>query len=259
MQNASEWQAASRNFTVQKGAVAGLADTAVDLGAALQESQAAKGDARMGAPVDVGTPAWWSGVCDDGNYFSDPNAHSVHSVPLGASWHGIPACGPVTYNPPYPYHVVQFFPGAWGEIEFECIELVMRFLYQEWGIKPWGGNANQIAYSPNLPNSIAFYPNDGTHGILPGDIVTEDGSTPSSSGHAVIVTAVNLDGSGSGTLTILEQNSSSGGSRSMAVVNGIVSPDAWNWGSPIQGWLHVISNQVGDQRIFLPLITSTGN
>jgi hypothetical protein len=247
MQNAGEWQAASKTFAVQKPAGASLADTAVDLGSAWRKSQADGGHSRMGAPVDVGLPAWWSGTCNDNNFFA---AMGVHSFPLGASWHGVPACGPL-----YSMHLVRFFPGAYGEYEFQCVELVMRFLYQQWGIAPWGGNGNTIKDAP--PGSMVFYPNDGTQGMVPGDILTEDGSTPSSSGHAVIITAVNLDGSGTGTITILEQNSSSGGSRSLSVVNRIVSPDAWTWGSPVQGWLHALGNQVaGEQRQFLPLIIS---
>ena len=247
MQNAGEWQAASRNFTVQKAAGVSLADTAVDLGAAWRESQAVAGNLRMGGPVDVGMPSWWSGTCNDDNFFA---AMGVHTFPLGASWHGVPACGPQ-----YSMHLVRFFSGAWGEYEFQCVELVMRFLYLQWGIAPWAGNANTIKDAP--PSSMVFHPNDGTQAMVPGDILTEDGSTPSSSGHDVIITALNLDENGSGTITILEQNSSSGGSRSMSVVNGIVSPDQWTWGSPVQGWLHALANQAaGDHRIFLPLIIS---
>jgi hypothetical protein len=250
MRNAGEWQAASRNFTVQKSAGGRLADTAINLGTAWWESQAGVVDARIGAPVDVGTPSWWSGTCNDNNFFA---AMGVHSFPLGAAWHGVPACGPQ-----YSMYLVRFFYGAYGEYEFQCVELVMRFLYQQWGIAPWAGSANTIKDAP--PSSMVFYPNNGTHGMVPGDILTEDGSTPSSSGHAVIITAVSLDGNGSGTITILEQNSSSGGSRSLSVVNGILLPDEWTWGSPVQGWLHALSNQVvGDQRIFLPLIISPGN
>jgi hypothetical protein len=239
-QNASEWDEASKKFLVQKPGGEKLADTALDLGTVFLESKAASGNPGLGAPVDVGTPSWWSGVCDDDNYYE---ATGVHSFPIGASWHGVPACEPLTYRPPYPRHLVHFFSGAWGEYEFECVELVMRFLYLEWGIHPWGGNANEIAYSPYLPSSIVFYPNDGTHAIVPGDIITEDGPTLYSSGHSMIITGVNLDGSGTGSLSILEQNSSSSGSRSLHVTNWKVDPDVWTWGSQIQGWLHVKGNQ----------------
>jgi hypothetical protein len=234
--NSNEWNDISNNFSIEKQGGAKLADTAIDLGTAVLLSMEASGISGSGFPVDVGTPSWWSGTCDDDYYFQATN---VHSIPLGSAWHGVPACGPVTYRPPYPSHLIHFFPGAWGEFEFECVELVMRFLYQEWGIAPWGGSANTIKNSP--PNSIDFYINDGTHAFVPGDIIIEDGLSQNSSGHAVIITGANLDGNGTGTISILEQNSSSNGSRSLHVTNWVVDPDAWTT-YRIQGWLHVKAN-----------------
>ncbi len=234
--NSNEWNESSKNFSIQKPGGAKLADTAIDLGTAFLVSMEASDISSLEVPVDVGTPSWWSGICDDDNYFE---ATKVHSLPLGAAWHGVPACGPVTYKYPYPRHLVYFFSKAWGEFEFECVELVMRFLYQEWGIKPWGGSANTIKNSP--PDSIDFYINDGTHAFVPGDIITENGISPNSSGHAVIITGVNLDGNGTGSISILEQNSSSNGSRMLHVTNWVVDPDAWTT-YMIQGWLHVKAN-----------------
>jgi uncharacterized delta-60 repeat protein len=237
MQNASEWEAASRNILVQKPESENLADTAIDLGTAFLENQSAGEISIMGAPVDVGAPSWWSGKCDDTNYYAHTTPHT-HSTVL-AKWHGVSACGPVGG----PDYAVQFFPGAWGEYEFECVELVMRFLYLEWGIAPWGGNANQIAYSPHLPNSLVFYPNDGSRGIVPGDIITENASTQNSAGHTAVVTGISLNGTGTGTIRILEQKASSSGQRSLNVQNWQVQPDTWAWGQTIQGWLHVKGNQ----------------
>jgi len=239
--NSNEWNESSKNFSIQKPEDAKLADTAIDLGAAFMESILASGDPSLGVPIDVGTPSWWSGVCDDDNYFNaTDNLKDVHSIPLGAAWLGVPACGPVTFNSPYPSHLVRFFPGAYGEYEFECVELVMRFLYQEWGIEPWEGSANTI--KDHYPtDSIEFYGNDGTHAFVPGDIITEDGIY-SSSGHAMIITGVDLDGNGTGSIDILEQNSASNGSRSLHVTNWTVDPDAFTWGQMIQGWLHAKDN-----------------
>jgi hypothetical protein len=234
--NSNEWNDIANNFSIQKQDGAKLADTAIDLGTAFLLSMEASGISGSGVPEDVGTPPWWSGVCDDGNYFP---ATGVHSILIGSAWHGVHACGPVTYKPPFPSHLVHFFTGAWGEFEFECVELVMRFLYQEWGIAPWGGSANTIKNSP--PASIDFYINDGIHAFVPGDILTEESLTQNYSGHAVIITALNLDGNGTGTISILEQNSSSNGSRSLHVTNWGVDPDAWTT-YRIQGWLHVKAN-----------------
>jgi hypothetical protein len=244
LKNAAEWDQASRIFMVEESDGKNLADTAIDLGTAFLASVAIQGDASSGGPVDVGLPAWWSGVCNDDNFFKDMG---IHSFAIGTPWHGVYPCGPQYYM-----HLVRFFPGAYGEFEFQCVELVMRFLYLEWGIAPWAGNANTIKDAP--PSSVVFHPN-GTHGIVPGDILTEQGTTANSTGHAVIVTGVYLDSEGTGTISILEQNSSSGGSRSLSVTNWTVNPDAWTWGSPVQGWLHARANQpTGDLKLFLPLV-----
>src|SRR5690348_14727713 len=67
----------------------------------------------------VGTPSWWDGTCDAG---ANPGSH-----PLGASFQGVSACGP---GPVQGGHdrLVRFFPGAWGEYEWECVELAMRYM-----------------------------------------------------------------------------------------------------------------------------------
>ena len=234
MQNASEWEAASKNMSVQKAGGGNLADTAINLGNAFLEPQTGAGISSNGAPVDVGLPAWWSGVCNDNHFYADMG---VHSTPLGATWHGVLACGPKNSS-----HLVYFFSGAWGEFEFQCVELVMRFLYLEWGIAPWAGNGNTIKNNP--PAAMVFYPNNATHGIVPGDVITENASTQNSAGHTLIVTGTSsLDGSGTGTISIMEQNASNTGQRLLNVVSWQVQPDAWSWGQTIQGWLHVKGNQ----------------
>ena len=238
MQNASEWEMASGNFTAQKSGSENLADTALNLGTTFQEMRATGDITIQGGPIDVGTPSWWSGVCNDNNFYPATGSHSyvLGSPPGSAVWHGLAACGPFNSM-----HLVRFFTGSFGEYEFQCVELVMRFLYLQWGIAPFSGNGNTI--KDNYPtSSMVFYPN-GTHAIVPGDIVTEQGTSPNSGGHAVVVTGVSLDGNGTGTLNILEQNSSSAGLRSLSVLNWEIQSDAWVYGSPIQGWLHVKANQ----------------
>jgi uncharacterized delta-60 repeat protein len=237
MSNAAEWEQASKNFSIQKTAGGKIIDTALDLGAAFLETQSTQAALPSSSPVPVGAPAWWSGVCDDNNYF----AFSSHHSTILSTWLGVSACGPIpTHDRP-----VTFFTGAWGQYEFECVELVMRFLYLEWGIKPFNGNGNTIKnYYPT--NSMVFYPN-GTPFIVSGDVITEngDGSYPNSVGHTMIVTGVSLDSVGTGTISILEQNSSNKGSRTLHVTTWSVDPDPYTWGRTIQGWLHAKVNQPG--------------
>jgi hypothetical protein len=254
MQNANEWQAASVAFSIQQTDTANGTDTAIDLGSAFQYLKtriAASASSSMG---DVGMPAWWGGyICDMNNFYK---ANNDDSFALGTLWHGVVACGPFTFVSPYLSRNVQFYPGAWGEIEFECVELVMRFLHQEWDIAPWEGNANTIKdyYSTD---SMVFYANDGTHAIIPGDIITEN-ATSGLYGHSVIVTSVNVDGTGTGTISLLEQNSSPSGSRSLSINKWSFSPDAWT-GNSIQGWLHVKANSAvpTPTATLTPSVTST--
>jgi len=253
MQNANEWQAASLGFSIQETGTANGADTAIDIGTAPLPSETTDGVSALASSgiADVSQPDWWGGyVCDMNNFYK---ANNDDSFALGTSWHGVVACGPFSFVSPYESRVVQFYPGAWGEIEFECVELVMRFLYQEWGIAPWEGNANTI--KNNFPTgTMVFYANDGTHAIIPGDIITE--GLPSAYGHTAIVTSVNVDGTGTGTISILEQNSSTSGSRSLSLSKWLFGQDPWT-ADTIQGWLHVKANIAAATPTVTPTVTPT--
>ncbi|TMC04721.1 MAG: hypothetical protein E6J41_24155 [Chloroflexi bacterium] len=88
------------------------------------------------APQATGdTPAWWSGTCDAG--------HHAGSFPLGASYLGMQACGPRPIAGGADV-LVNFFPGAWGEFEWECVELSMRYLYLTFGQAPYGANGKDV-------------------------------------------------------------------------------------------------------------------
>lgn len=235
--NAVEWNASAQKLVIANPVTPGLRDTALDLGRA-RSTNSTGGAQIQSTPQDVGTPAWWSGTCNDGNYYP---AMGIHAAPLGSSWHNVLACGPrPSYTSGNPDHLVSFYYGAWGEYEFECVELVMRFLYVEWGIHPFPGNGNTL--KNYIPSSMTFLPN-GYHSMVPGDAITENGSQVNSFGHTAVVTAVNLDSAGTGTITILEQNASSTGSRSLSVTDWTVNPDfSGIYQQTIQGWIHANAN-----------------
>ena len=101
-------------------------------------------------PPPVQFPPWWSGPCDDNHY--------PGSFPL-SSWDGLKACGPGPNRGGYD-SVVEFFPGAWGEYEWECVELSMRWLYLEYGVRPYSANGSGVVwnYSPRMEETWKRWP-----------------------------------------------------------------------------------------------------
>ncbi len=166
------------------------------------------------------SPSWWSGNCDVNNH--------PGSYPLGASYNGVQACGPGPLQGGYDY-LVHFYSGAWGEYEWECVELVMRYMYLVYGINPYSANGNTVV--SNYPGSLLTkIPNNGTSLPAPGDIVSEAGTTSNPNGHTGVVTAVNVT-NGTGTVTIMEENATSTGWGSIPVSGNVL-------GSGVTGWLH---------------------
>jgi hypothetical protein len=174
---------------------------------------------------DLPFPSWWSGDCDKNNY--------PGSYPLGGIYLGVKACGPISTS-----RVVQFFPKAWGELEWQCVELSMRFLYLAYHILPYSANGNQVVenYQPHDTDDVTLVKiSNGTKYIFPqaGDVLSY-GPT-SLYGHTSVVTGSNVDGSGNGTITIIEQNVSnpSNGMETLKVTSWTVT----SW-MVISGWLH---------------------
>src|SRR5436190_2763074 len=101
--------------------------------------------------ADTGSPSWWDGDCDANHWnvaaaakgWTGPGAHR-----LGASYLGVPVCGPRRSGDGAPN--VQWSRPGWGHLEWECVELTMRFMAQIYGVKAYGANGNQVAanYSP---------------------------------------------------------------------------------------------------------------
>src|SRR5947209_2558693 len=65
-------------------------------------------------------PSWWNGTTCDTTKVSN-------SAPLGTYYRGLPACGPIGL--PTNKSTEVTFPGGWGEYEWQCVELSMRFMY----------------------------------------------------------------------------------------------------------------------------------
>ncbi|MHB8595453.1 MAG: CHAP domain-containing protein [Ktedonobacteraceae bacterium] len=182
------------------------------------------------------TPPWWNGNCDSKN---DPG-----SYPLGTSFRGVEACGPLNRS-----HLVHFFSGAWGEYEWQCTELVMRYLYLAYKVDPYNANGKQVV--KNFP--LAKYPglmqevqNDGNSPLpQPGDILSYNDNYPPNQkyGHTSIVTDVSVNKKGQTIITVIDQNGNSSGGETLQVKNGFIQP--WSdhgYTMPITGWLHVLAS-----------------
>ncbi|HLN07110.1 MAG TPA: CHAP domain-containing protein, partial [Acidimicrobiales bacterium] len=188
-----------------------------------------------GAQV-LGTPDWWQGgVCDPTN--------APGSRPLGASWDGLVACGPGPTQGGTD-HLVSFFPGAWGEFEWECVELSMRWMYLAWGVNPYPADGwdvvrdydlgtNRATYNPEGPDLVAV--KNGTTGAVPqpGDVVSVGRDQDDSFGHTAVVTANAVDAQGNGAITLIQQNGGAGN-------DGWVTYPVADWvvGNRVTGWLH---------------------
>jgi formylglycine-generating enzyme required for sulfatase activity len=197
------------------------------------------------------TPSWWSGDCDLNNYTS---ATGIASYRLGATYDGLVACGPRPYIYTYPSvlnpgPIVRFFDGAWGEYEWQCVELAMRYLYLKYGITPYKANGKDVVsnlkvYHPESTLSIIW---NGTANKAPqpGDVISFSATFPY--GHVAVVTSSSVDSSGNGTITVVEQNSSSNGLRTIPVAK-------WRIGSSMTAinWLHENSTPIPGEMVFVP-------
>ncbi len=53
-------------------------------------------------------------------------------------------CGPRRNADGGTDRLVRFFTGAWGEQEWECVELAMRFMYLAYGVSPYSANGMDV-------------------------------------------------------------------------------------------------------------------
>jgi len=172
-------------------------------------------------PNDLPFPSWWNGDCDVNNF--------PGSYPLGASYNGVKACGPLNS-----YHEVDFGVGV-HQYEWQCPELSKRYLYLAFGTPPYSANGNMVVW--NYPNDNLEKVTNGTSGKGPnaGDVLSYGASDPNG-GHTSIVSASSIDSNGNGSITVVEQNASAGGTRTHTVSNWTVQASM-----AVSGWLHIPS------------------
>jgi hypothetical protein len=173
-------------------------------------------DPAVADSYDLPTPPWWNGVCDAGNYRG--------AKPLGASFRGVQACGPQPGKSDG--RLVRFYPGAWGHYEYQCTELIFRFMYLAYGVRPYGANGDQVVnnYRPAYGGHLVKVTNGSGELPSPGDILSYV------SVHTSIVTRVDVDAQGNGTIGVLEQNAPNDGSATLTVRDFRIAG--------INNWLH---------------------
>jgi CHAP domain len=186
--------------------------------------------------TSVAPPSWWQGDCDSTRWnkiaasygWAGPGAHR-----MGASYLGVPVCGPrpaVDGSPD-----VQWGRAGWGESEWQCVELAQRFMAQIYGTTAYQANGSQVVshYSTAYGGGLVRI-NNGTRGVapVPGDVVSF--TTPNNPwGHVTVVVSTNIDTSGNGTVTMLSQNDSANGWRTLPIVGwrlqgmGSLTPYGW--------------------------------
>jgi len=151
----------------------------------------------------------------------------------GNSYAGVAACGTAygdggnsNEQGPISYNGVQF-----DSVGFQCVELVMRYMYYDFGVAPYSANGNTVVsnYTGSVFTKETDPATDGLPGV--GDILSFAGTPSNPYGHTSIVTRVS-----SSSLTTLNENDTSNGLDTVPVSNGVV-------GGGVTGWLHAPSRQ----------------
>jgi hypothetical protein len=184
-------------------------------------------------PTDtLAAPSWWSGSCDSGNY---AGAH-----PLGASYRGVEVCGPRPGADGGANRMVRFFSGAWGELEWQCVELSMRYMYLAYGVHPYGANGLDVVanYTAADGGGLVKIAN-GTVGTppQPGDVLSFGPTATSPLGHTGVVVTTLAGANGNGTIHMLSQNDSADGWRNVSMTNWTVDGASAGLGA-VTAWLH---------------------
>jgi hypothetical protein len=177
---------------------------------------------------DLAAPSWWNGHdCDSSHYFAVSGQSSFR---LGAVYLGMPACGPRPLAGGT--DVAVTWGGGVTQLEWECAELSKRYLYLSYGIAPYQANGSQVVW--NYSGSALEKISNPTSGKAPqpGDVLSYGSTT--TAGHTSVVMTSSVNGSGNGSITVIEENNSAGGASTLSVNNWTVNGNAGS----VSGWLH---------------------
>lgn len=225
---------------VVAGALGALASPAASAAHTHQVHLPAAGSYHPHVTADDQLPAppWWVGTCD-----GSANGTFPGSYRLGADFDGLLACGPGSNEGDENQPEVQFYSGAWGEYEWQCVELSMRWMYLAWGVNPYPADGNTIVdnydatkstYNPDGPDLRVVV--NGTKGVAPqpGDVLELTDSD--AFGHTEVVAASSVDAHGDGTVKVITENldAPTTGWYTLTVTNWVVDG---GFGTVVD-WLH---------------------
>jgi hypothetical protein len=191
--------------------------------------------------------------CDSINY---QKFTGTAAIPL-TSWRGIDVCGPRPEDSTStPDHYTEFSSGGSVEQEFECTELVKRYLYLAYGLPSLGGtDGSQVVDNYTAAySSLHKVDNHGTVQMFPteGDILSFSGSNITHTAIVTGLTDVNNNGIGSATIHIIEQNwADTSGTRTLSM-------NKWTIGGSVISWMtkRPISSQSSPTGTSAPITVS---
>lgn len=185
-----------------------------------------------------------NGRTHQGTFHSGSGVDS-YILSANASYDGVTAVGPRPYGDGVS-DVAAYFTtdaNATQELEWECVELVKRFLYLKYGVRSIVASGYQVVdnYESVYPTYFKVITNNGSAQVYPkaGDVLSYN-SVGGDNGHTVLVKSVTNQSGGSATVELIEQNASSSGVftqtfNNWQFQNGI--DDDLNDPHTVSGWL----------------------
>jgi hypothetical protein len=220
------------------------------------------------ASVTLPNPYWWvdnTGAfsqCDQyyynhghdhqGTHYGGSGQNDAAVLSILATYQGVWACGPEPGTGTGKY--VYFTPDANAsqEAEWQCTELVKRYLFLKYGARSLSGvNGSQVVdaytnsngYSNGYPNLFSEVLNNGNSHIQAGDVLSYSGADNHT---AIVQDTSSVDANGNGHIIVLEQNADASGVHNQTISSWVIKHGVDDGGSTdtVAAWLHpTVSDQ----------------
>jgi len=206
-------------------------------------------------------PSWWT--YSDSSHQHCDSGHFGNTYTLLTTWNGLEVCGPVGTN------TSVTFPNGVGEGEWQCVELVARYLLIVYGAPALSNtNGDQVVanYASTYSSLFTSITNDGNTHAFPkvGDVLSY------STVHTAIITGITVTDqtNGNATLNLIEQNASSNGTTTQKVIGwkikgGVDDPNDTGsdtvsaWLTPKESWSTVSPGGTTYDKIYSMAAAST--